>query len=87
MEGTEGKDCISRNVDVIKHVCLMPASPIPTILRQTRLGIHDFWPFINVEKTSAETWNALTDWETFPEDIMIDIMHTDSAGKEVFNIH
>ena len=66
MEGTEGKDCISRNVDVIKHVCLMPASPIPTILRQTRLGIHD-WPFItDVEKTSAETWNALADWETFP---------------------
>ena len=38
MEGTEGKDCISRNVDVIKHVCLMPASPILYYFETNKIG-------------------------------------------------
>ena len=47
MEGTEGKDCISRNVDVIKHVCLMPASPILYYFETNKIG---------------HTWLALHYW-------------------------
>lgn len=86
MEGTEGKDCISRNVDVIKHVCLMPASPILYYFETNKIG---------------HTWLALHYWcrkdicrdlkctcrlRNFPLVSWL-ISCTESAGKEVFNIH